>query len=175
MGSAASLQTPELTAVLLTENKRSDRQIDLTDMANDNNAIFIIVYYSKTAFLTDLQSCFDGVTTIPNYFNVKGRTWIPIACNDTDVAIAQFSAFAKTWKNLMRRIIAVGLYDGGRNCSDSEWRIGYENFLIEVGLYSVAFLESAISETFDHRVFRLKPFINGVMSLFLTFDELFSF
>jgi hypothetical protein len=174
MGSAASLQTPELTSVFLTETKRSDRQIDLTDMKNDSNAIFIIVYNSKNIFLNDLQSCFDGVSTIPSYFNVKGRTWIPIDCSDTDVATAQFNVFAKTWKNLMRRIIAVGLYDGGRNCSFMEWRRGYSKFLVEVNLFGVSLLDSPIPQRFDHRVFRLKPFISGVSSLMLTIDEIFS-
>jgi hypothetical protein len=172
MGSAASLQTPELTSVLLNETKRFDRQINLTDMANDSNAIFIIVYYNKTELLNDLQSCFDGVTTIPSYFNVKGRTWIPIDCNDTDVAIAQFIVFAKTWKRC--GIVAVGLYEGGRDCRFVEWKRGYAKFLVEVNLFRRTFLGTTVPERFDHRVFRLKPFINGVSSLMLIIDEIFS-
>jgi hypothetical protein len=71
MGSAASLQSPELTSVLLQETKRTYHPIDLTDMANEDNSIFLILYYNKTELLNDLKSCFDGVTTIPDYFNVK--------------------------------------------------------------------------------------------------------
>jgi hypothetical protein len=175
MGSAASLQTPELTSVLLTETKRSDRQIDLTDMANEDNSIFLIVYYNKTELLNDLKSCFDGVMTIPSYFNVKGRTWIPIDCNDTDEAITQFNVFVKTWDHLMERIIAVGYYDrGNRGCCFRDWIDGYHDFLVEVEIHEVNHFGYTVPGRFSHRIPRLSPFIGGIMSCFLSLDEFFS-
>jgi hypothetical protein len=170
MGSAASLQSPELTSVLLQETKRTYHPIDLTDMANEDNSIFLIVYYNKTELLNDLKSCFDGVTTIPDYFNVKGRTWIPIDCNDTDDAVARFNVFAKPWKNLMRRIIVVGYYRGDRGRSFRDWFDGYQDFLVEVRIRFVYFF----GFVFPGKIHRITDFINGMMSYCLAVDDFFS-
>jgi hypothetical protein len=172
MGSAASIQTPKLTSGLLKDKKRTKRQVDITSMVNADNAIFIIVYYNKNIFLNDLKSSFEGITTIPDFFNVEGRTWIPIDCIDHNIAIEKFNVFLRTWNHVMERTIAVGYYDRANRCPCfRDWLDSdkLNDSFVEVDIRQNALFGHVVPQRIDHH---LKPFIVGMVPLALSLENL---
>jgi hypothetical protein len=135
IGSAPSLQ-PELTSVLFGETKPSHRQIDLTDFSNGNNKIFLILYYNENCFLNDLKSCFDEVTDIPKSFNVNGKTWIPMDCNVPIIAAEGLRKMERSWKDLRKRVVAIGLYQKGpRDPSPLTWFTRFKEFMVRLDMF----------------------------------------
>jgi hypothetical protein len=131
----------------------------------------LILHY-KAHLLNDLKICFDEVTDLPKYFNVKGRTWIPIDCNDTDSAALEFQRFESTWTDFMERITAVAFHISiPRHWKPQEWYPGYQRFLLKVGIYFIDPFGFCAPTKFEHRMDRLKDFVDGYSSLLLPLDE----